>query len=45
MKINARLEYKLEDFWIGVFWKSSKEGTDIYICFIPCFPLHIMVYR
>ena len=47
-----RFEFKLADFWIGVFWKTTNcitdEGdkpmfTDIWVCFIPCFPLHITV--
>ena len=37
-----RFEWKLPDLWIGVFWKHGKFGDfDIWICLIPCVPLHI----
>ena len=44
------LEFKLEDLWVGAFWKRQNvqitdhticHNTDIWICIIPCFPLHI----
>lgn len=44
-------EYKLEDFWIGAFWKVESDPKyrlfdrlDVWICLIPCFPLHLMFY-
>ncbi len=48
MKI--KLEFKLQDIWIGVFWKTRRipvEQTayyayfDMWICLIPMFPIHI----
>jgi hypothetical protein len=51
MWLRARLEFKLADMWIGVFWKRSpfwlNTGlprhirTDVWVCVLPCFPLHI----
>jgi hypothetical protein len=54
MKITLmRFERKLEDCWVGVFWRHGyatiDDGnrqllwTDIWICVIPCFPLHVTV--
>jgi len=40
MKI--KLEFKIQDMWLGVFWKKSVEQTDIWICLIPTFPIHII---
>jgi hypothetical protein len=39
MKI--RVERKWEDAWIGVFWKRQPDRCDIWICIVPCFPIHI----
>jgi len=48
------LEFKLEDFWIGLFWRNSKAKTDngpktmcieIWICLFPCLPIHIQIWR
>ena len=39
------LEFKLQDLWIGVFWKTNDIGlTDIWVCLFPCLPIHIMNY-
>ena len=42
-----RFEFKLQDMWIGLYWTRDKkaEAFDVWICFIPCFPLHIMKWR
>ncbi len=36
-----RIEIKWFDCWIGVYWKRSIAGIDIYICLLPCIPIHI----
>lgn len=46
--IHVRLEFKLEDAWIGVFWKRTPQGreakkTDIWVCLVPCLPVHITI--
>jgi len=53
---NIRPERKWEDLWVGVFWKKtaviSRRRTghamirlDIWICVIPCFPLHVVLRK
>uniref|UniRef100_A0A6M3LHF4 Uncharacterized protein n=1 Tax=viral metagenome TaxID=1070528 RepID=A0A6M3LHF4_9ZZZZ len=41
------LEFKLEDMWVGVFWRYAPAYClwHIYICLIPCFPIHITFDR
>ena len=50
-KWRVRIEFKLQDLWIGAFWKSTwgepyrdrryfKESFDLWICLIPCLPIH-----
>lgn len=55
----AALEWKLEDCWVGAFWKRSelaltragRDGglgggvIDIWICLIPCLPIHLTFRR
>jgi hypothetical protein len=39
-----RLEFKPQDFWIGVFWKNGIDDprvTDVWFCLLPCLPIHI----
>jgi hypothetical protein len=49
---DIRFEWKLADMWIGVFWKTTTirddDGEkpmwlDIWVCFLPCVPLHILI--
>lgn len=34
-------EFKPQDLWIGVFWKRIGNCLDVWICFLPCVPLHL----
>lgn len=53
MKITrAKFELKIQDMWIGLFWKhghiTTDDGpqrmwTDVWICLIPCIPLHLTI--
>jgi hypothetical protein len=38
---HAQFEWKLADFWIGAFWKRCGNCIDLWICFLPCVPLHV----
>lgn len=47
LRKSISLEFKKEDQWIGRFWKYTyveyKEKPieyDLWICIIPCFPIH-----
>lgn len=37
----CRLEFKLADFWVGLFWKTSGHCFDAWLCLVPCFPIHL----
>lgn len=43
------LEFKLADFWVGVFWKArASTGArqfEIWVCLLPCLPLHFSLIR
>jgi hypothetical protein len=41
-----RLEWKLPDFWIGLYCQRDKCGPqkdqiNVWVCFIPTLPLHV----
>lgn len=41
----AALEWKAEDAWVGVYWKSERRFSgrkrwSFWICLLPCLPLH-----
>lgn len=40
-EIHVELEWKLQDFWIGAFWKRTGNCIDLWVCLLPCVPLHI----
>lgn len=37
----ARWEFKLQDFWVGVFWRRHGGVLDVWICLLPCLPIHL----
>lgn len=48
--ISARFEYKIQDMWVGLFWRGKfldlflrRNPLDIWICFVPCYRLHVEV--
>lgn len=40
MAKRLRLEFKAQDAWIGAFWKRGTDRFDLWVCLVPCFPLH-----
>ena len=38
---NCQLEWKPQDLWIGAFWKQQGHCVDLWLCILPCVPLHI----
>lgn len=41
LEVRAALEFKLEDLWIGAFWRQDGNCIDLWICLLPCLPLHV----
>jgi len=36
----VRLEWKLADAWVGCYWANHGGYSDVWICLLPCLPLH-----
>ena len=34
-------EWKPQDLWVGVFWKRIGNAVDVWVCLLPCVPLHV----
>jgi len=39
-KYSVAIKFVKEDVWIGVFWEKKPSRLDIYVCLLPCFPIH-----
>lgn len=35
------LWFEKRDCWVGCFWRRLGNCLDIYICLVPCLPLHL----
>lgn len=49
MRMRVRLEFKLADLWVGVFWKWreptwKEDALDVWLCLVPCVPIHLIFY-
>lgn len=48
-RIRWRLEFKVEDLWIGAFWRfihdanGGTAGAELWVCLLPCLPLHFEI--
>lgn len=38
---HLRLQWEPRDCWIGLYWTRATYSTHVYICLLPCFPLHV----
>lgn len=44
--IHVRLQWKPQDLWIGAYWKRVRYGVEVWVCLLPCLPLHLtFLYR
>ena len=39
---SCRFEWKLEDFWVGLFWRRSPRMIELWFCLLPCVPLYFV---
>jgi hypothetical protein len=39
------LEWKLADLWVGAFWKRVGNSIDVWVCLLPCLPIHLSAWR
>ena len=37
---NLQLEFKPQDLWIGLYWRREGNCVDVWVCLLPCLPLH-----
>lgn len=40
MKIEARILFEPRDFWVGIFWRTAPGELEVFVCLVPCLPLH-----
>jgi hypothetical protein len=43
--MSIRLEWKPQDAWIGAYWKQTEERWHLWICLLPCLPIHLQWTR
>ena len=44
IRLRAEFEFKRKNLWVGAFWKRCGNCVDVWICFVPCVPLHVCWY-
>lgn len=40
-KIIIQFEVKPADCWIGAYWRRQGRALHIWICLLPCLPIHL----
>jgi hypothetical protein len=41
--MKMQIEFKLADMWVGAFWQRRGNTLHIWICILPCLPLHLQI--
>ena len=41
--IRVGLEYKLADLWVGAFYARKGAILHVWVCVVPCLPIHIEI--
>jgi hypothetical protein len=41
----ARIEFKLADCWIGAYWAKQGDDIHVWVCLLPCLPIHLIIRR
>jgi hypothetical protein len=44
-RLKVQVQFEWKDLWVGAFARRSQVGLHIYICLIPCFPIHVTIAR
>jgi hypothetical protein len=34
------VELKFQDLWVGAYWHRIGNCIDLWICLVPCIPIH-----
>lgn len=48
-RLKVQFQLEARDFWVGLFWRVNRHPgyaiVHLYICLIPCVPLHISLLK
>lgn len=36
----VRVERKMQDAWVGVYWDRAPLALDVWVCIVPMLPIH-----
>jgi len=39
--MSISLEFKVNDLWIGAYWKNNDYIFHLWICILPMLPIHV----
>lgn len=43
-RVSVTHEFKLADLWVGLFYAKGPTGLNMWVCLLPCLPIHVKVY-
>lgn len=44
-KLSVGIERKIEDLWVGAFWKGDRDEREVWVCLVPCLPIRFHYKR
>lgn len=43
--LKVQFQWELRDLWVGLFWRKTQIALHLYVCIVPCVPLHVTILR
>lgn len=44
-RLAVSLEVKAADLWIGAYYRREPNGWSVWVCLLPCLPIHLSAWR
>lgn len=44
-RVDISIKINWHDIWIGLYWNETDNALHIYVCIIPCIPVHVSLTK
>jgi len=45
LRVVCEIYWEPRDLWVGLYWKRKANLLQVWICLLPCLPLHLVWVR
>ncbi|KKL67821.1 hypothetical protein LCGC14_2131120 [marine sediment metagenome] len=45
LALKVQIQWEPRDWWVGTFWRKTEIAVHLYVCIVPCLPLHVTILK